>query len=286
MATVLDGGDRPAWPARLIDLGDDPADVAPGWAEHVQGTSVGAGCWFLTQVDRIWRVPIDADPAVVGRDDPHADHVPIPVPGIDHLGDCDVHAERLYVAMEGTAPAQIGWFDLDLSFVAAARLPGGVTSCPWCALNPIDGLLYTSPFDTDRLHVHQPVHRDGAFELRPVREVTLSTEDGTPCSSSGSRAARSPRPASCTCRPIVSTAASTGSTCAPAAGWSTNPCLTSPRPPTTRSSRASRSATCATGPSPGCAGRSTSWCSDATRTTPTASGSATTTSVSIPTAQP
>jgi hypothetical protein len=165
------------WPARVTALGDDPGDVAPVWAEHIQGASIGGGCWFLTQVDRLWRLPIDADPAAMDHDDPQLGQAPIPVPGVDHLGDCDVHADRLYVAMEGTEPAQIGWFRLDLGFVAAAEVPGRTTSCPWCAIDPGDGLLYTSPFDTDRLSVHRPVHSDEEFALEHVRDVPLRTAD-------------------------------------------------------------------------------------------------------------
>ena len=171
--------DAPAWPARLVDLGQDPGDVAPAWAEHIQGASIGAGCWFLTQVDRIWRVPLDMDPASVDLDGPLVVQVPISVPGVEHFGDCDVHADRLYVAMEGTTPAQVGLFDLDLGFVDAADVAGQGTSCPWCAVDPGDGLLYSSPFDTDRLGVHRPVHSEGAFALRHLRDVPLRSKDGS-----------------------------------------------------------------------------------------------------------
>jgi hypothetical protein len=175
-----DDHDVPRSSSSVVDLGEHPGDVAPAWAEHIQGAAVGAGSWFITQVDRIWRVPLDVDPAVVGPADHRVVQAAIPVAGVDHLGDCDVHAGWLYVAMEGTQPAQIGLFDLDLGFVAAAEITGQGPSCPWCAIDPDDGLLYSSPFDTDRLSVHRPVHANGTFVLQHVGDVPLRAEDGSP----------------------------------------------------------------------------------------------------------
>ena len=155
--------------------------MAPPWAEHVQGAAVADGCWYVTQVDRIWRFPLDLDLSGADPDNPQVTNVGLPEPGIDHLGDGDIHDGRLYVAMEGTVPARIGALDLDLRYLGSADVAAQAGSCPWCAIDPGDGLLYSSPFDTDRLCAYRPNWTEaGGFSLRHVRDVELRTEDGTP----------------------------------------------------------------------------------------------------------
>jgi hypothetical protein len=166
------------WPGELVALETDPDAAAPSWAEHIQGVSFAPGCWFVSQPDTLWRFALDAD----GTDGTDAPDVTtgIPEPGIDHLGDCDVHEGLLHVAMEGTTPARIGVFDLDLRYRSSAAVPPQGASCPWCAVNPQDGLLYSSPFDTDHLCAYALDHATDGFELRHVRDVPLLTDDGRP----------------------------------------------------------------------------------------------------------
>jgi hypothetical protein len=142
--------------------------------------TTGRGCWFVTQVDRIWRFPLELDIASADRGARDVDETGIPEPGVDHLGDSDVHDDRLYVAMEGTDPARIGVFDLDLTFLGSAALTAEGDSCPWCAVNPRDGLLYSSCFDTDRLCAYARVADGESFALRHIRDIALVDEDGTP----------------------------------------------------------------------------------------------------------
>lgn len=171
--------DIAAWPCELVDVATHPDDAAPRWAQHIQGAAVGRGCWFITQSDRIWRFPLDLDLTRAAADDPQVTNAGIPEQGIDHLGDCDVHQDRLYVAMEGTAPARIGVFDLDLEFLGSAAVTAQGGSCPWCAINPCDGLLYSSSFDADHLCVYEPIHAAGSFWYRHVHDVALWSEHGT-----------------------------------------------------------------------------------------------------------
>lgn len=102
--------------------------------------------------------------------------VGIPEPGIDHLGDCDVHDGLVYVAMEGTDPPRVGVFDLDLSFCGSAAAVEQGTQLPWCAVSPSDGLLYSSAFDPDRLHRYRRTWPCERLELEHVGEVPLRTD--------------------------------------------------------------------------------------------------------------
>jgi hypothetical protein len=167
------------WPGTLVALVAHPDDVAPVWAEHAQGVTCADGCWFITQADRIWRFPVDLDLAHAGDAHPAVSSAGIPEPDIDHLGDCDVHHGALYVAMEGGPLARVGLFDLDLGFRGSAPLAAQGASCPWCALDPRTGLLYSSPFDTDHLSVYRVVRGGGSLGFRHVRDVPLLTDDGS-----------------------------------------------------------------------------------------------------------
>jgi hypothetical protein len=159
-------------------LPSHPSDVAPSWAEHIQGVAYARGCWFITQADRMWRFPVDLD--LSGTRETHANvsGTGIPEPDIDHLGDCDVHRDVLYVAMEGGPLARVGLFDLDLGFQGSAPLAAQGRSCPWCAVDPRTGLLYSSPFDADHLNVYQEVRGEERFGFQHLRDVPLLTEDG------------------------------------------------------------------------------------------------------------
>jgi hypothetical protein len=134
----------------------------------------------VTQIDRIWRFPLDLDVANADQDTRCVDETGIPEPGVDHLGDAEVHRDRLYVAMEGTDPARVGMFDLDLTFTGSAAVTAQGDSCPWCAVNPHDGLLYSSPFDTDRLCAYERIADGDSFVLRHHHDVPLADQDGTP----------------------------------------------------------------------------------------------------------
>lgn len=169
-----------SWPRTLVALASHPNDVAPAWAEHIQGVAHGRGCWFITQVDRMWRIPVDLDLSHACETHAGVLGVDIPEPEIDHLGDCDVHSGVLYVAMEGSASARVGVFDLDLGFQGSAPLAAQGRSCPWCAVDRRTGLLYSSPFDTDHLSVYQGVRDGERFRFEHLRDVPLLTEDGSP----------------------------------------------------------------------------------------------------------
>ncbi|MGB3777173.1 MAG: hypothetical protein WA960_02355 [Tunicatimonas sp.] len=72
---------------------------------------------------------------------------------IDHAGDCDVWQDRVYVACQG--PSLVAILDRDVQKIGLGRLqpredgvfPLGSDHLSWCAVNPCDGLLYTSDFN-------------------------------------------------------------------------------------------------------------------------------------------
>jgi hypothetical protein len=172
----------PGWPEPLVEIPTHPDDVAPRWAEHVQGVTSTDGCWFVTQEDGLWRFPMDRDLAEMPDDAPGVRQASLPEPGVEHLGDAAAHESLVYVAMEGTDPARVGVFDTALRFLGSAPLGPQATSGPWCAVNPLDGLLYSSSFRTDHLCAYERStrtrHGSPGFVLQQVRDVPLSTADG------------------------------------------------------------------------------------------------------------
>jgi hypothetical protein len=169
-------GRRGRWPRSLDEPTTHPRDVAPEWAQHMQGVALTEDWWFITQEDRLWRLPTGGDLADTAGDSVR--RAGIPCAGIEHLGDCDFRDGRLYVAMEGTNPARMGVFDTDLEFIGSAAAGDQGSSNPWCAVDPLTGLLYSSPFDTDHLVTYEvSVERD-RVDLRPSQPVPLRTADG------------------------------------------------------------------------------------------------------------
>jgi hypothetical protein len=167
---------RGRWPRSLGEHTTNPSDVAPEWAQHMQGVTLTGDWWFITQEDRLWRLPVDADLAEAGGESVR--QVGIPHAGCEHLGDCDYWSGRVYVAMEGTDPARVGVFDTELAFIGSAAACQQGSSNPWCAVDPVTGLLYSSPFDTDHLVAYEmSVDHDG-IDLRPSHAVPLYDADG------------------------------------------------------------------------------------------------------------
>jgi hypothetical protein len=169
------------WPSGLSEVVADTSDTtpipAPAGTNHPRGTAgaaQGDGCWFVTQGDRLRRFSLDGSPGCSAPDE-----VGLPEAGIDQLGDCDVAGDRLYVAMEGTVPARIGVFDLDLDFRGSAPVTAQSGSCTWCAIDPRQGRLYSSPHATAHLCVYQLIGGGGSLGLRHRRDVALWTDDGT-----------------------------------------------------------------------------------------------------------
>lgn len=172
-------GGRGPWPRLLDEQATGSGDVAPRWAEHVQGVALSDDWWFITQADRLWRFPRHADLTDTDAVTESARSAGFPTTaGIDHLGDCDYRDGRLYVAMEGSNPGRIGVFDSNLEFLDSAPVDEQGSSCPWCAVDPITGRLCSSPFDTDHLVAYE-VNADGnGIHLGTSQRIPLRDEHG------------------------------------------------------------------------------------------------------------
>ncbi len=128
------------------------------WTENCQGVAVGGGHWFFPS-NGSWFGVGDVTPRAifkfsgsqqVGQFVVHDDDA-------DHLGDVDYSGGQVFAALEGSPKSQYGSavLSVDETFTFSQVLPllgenGGAPpqggEMPWCAINPWNGLLYSSPF--------------------------------------------------------------------------------------------------------------------------------------------
>lgn len=129
------------------------------WTNHCNGVTHDDDFWYISSADKngqgIYKFSLAMDQLA------YFDTKPL---GSDHIGDIDYHGGLIYAALEG--PIQIATIDPrnPSKGFEGHRLQGAnagdsppQTSNPWCAINPWDGLLYTSDFDRiDRVNGYDP----------------------------------------------------------------------------------------------------------------------------------
>jgi hypothetical protein len=119
------------------------------WTEECQGVTHDGSYWYLSSnhdgKQRVYRFSLAND--VVS-------HVKLAGNGSNHLGDIDYAAGRIYCAMEGPVkivvidtPPFNGWWSAALVGESGGDPPQ--SDCPWCAIHPWNGLLYSCNFGGD-----------------------------------------------------------------------------------------------------------------------------------------
>ncbi|MFD9624175.1 hypothetical protein ACFWB2_44460 [Streptomyces virginiae] len=91
----------------------------------------------------------------------HLGHTRLPLTAGGHPGDLDWDNMRGHGYVPCEPFGRIWIIDEGLNTVKIASLgDGGVNPqgewLPWCAVNPVDGLLYSSRFDADRIYAYDP----------------------------------------------------------------------------------------------------------------------------------
>jgi hypothetical protein len=135
---------------------DYPTNSSPPWADIVQGVTHDANNWYLVSQYGIRKLPVEHD--IDDHDDSHYVKAPIPnelyqgAKGWDHLGSPDYAAGKVYVPLEHSTHGDLPYvvvYGEDLHTIAYAQLPypNPTREAPWVAINPIDGLLYTSDWN-------------------------------------------------------------------------------------------------------------------------------------------
>lgn len=172
----------PAAPAYSCTfLNDYPRNRDIAWGEECQGLANSSDHWYISQKEKLWKFPVthDLSPST-------ASAVTTGIPdslaraGYNHFGDPDFHNGSLFVPLEGRQPCRIVVFDAGLRFLAHAGL-GEQGHASWCAINPADGLLYSSEFDgVESLLGYRWLLGGGSLTLTFVRRLPLLDAAGRP----------------------------------------------------------------------------------------------------------
>jgi hypothetical protein len=117
------------------------------WTEECQGVAHDDTYWYISSnhegKQRVYRFSLANN--IEG-------YVKLAGNGSNHVGDIDYYQGRIYCAMENpvkiviidTPPFDVnGWWPAELVGASGGGAPPQ-TSCPWCAVNPWNGLLYSS----------------------------------------------------------------------------------------------------------------------------------------------
>ncbi|MFE4582636.1 hypothetical protein [Streptomyces chartreusis] len=147
------------------------------WGENFQGITAGTDYWYFTcnsdsQHEGIWRLNHDFTEPVRVAKSPMSNH---------HLGALTFNQtnRRIFVALE---PAKVWEYSAASSTTIRISTLGGNgskpqgDSMPWCAINPTDGLLYSSAFgdEGEKISWVNKVHAyDPAQNFKLVRTVSL-----------------------------------------------------------------------------------------------------------------
>jgi hypothetical protein len=111
--------------------------------------------WFFTQnpddAPKLWKFPVghDLDEDVDGSNPSSGiSNVGLPssLSGYIHAGDIDYYDGHIYVPLQFGQPRKVAVYDAQsLDFIAAGDLEANGTAA-WCAISPLNGLLYESKF--------------------------------------------------------------------------------------------------------------------------------------------
>ena len=170
-------GTRPRAFPDFMQSSEYPFNSSPGYTKKLQGVAHGSSHWYMTNKAKLWKIPVHRD---LGAPAPWLLSVGIPrqLGPYNHLGDLDYYDGRLYVPLEGSAPA-IGVFDADLNYITHALLPNAIDA-PWCAIDPVDGHLYTSSFRTSVVRKLRMTWSGSRLALTDVASITLRDSRGNP----------------------------------------------------------------------------------------------------------
>ncbi len=156
-------------------LGNYPNDRQNGWSDKIQGVGHDDNNWFFTQKERLWKFPISHDlNKYVELSNLPSGVMSVKIPkelsnqGYNHFGDLVAYKGFLFIPIEaendavrkvggkvpivkdhisqpknGNNPLIAVFKASDLTYVGSGALPAQ-TKAGWCAINPQNGLLYTS----------------------------------------------------------------------------------------------------------------------------------------------
>lgn len=170
---------------------DYPSNSTLPWSWILQGVAHDADNWYVASQYGLWKLPVDHP--LDDHDAGWMRNVPIPPElwsrGYNHFGDPEFSGGALYVPLEGSGVPRVLVYDPSLNLMADAEInpAGSLGDAPWLAIDPTNGLLYTSNFHIspdNPIRVFRPRFGLGVgrvlFYLDYVGTYTIRDEAGTP----------------------------------------------------------------------------------------------------------
>lgn len=124
-----------------------PKDRENGWSDELQGVCHDNSNWFFAQNGNLWKFPLSHNINDTCKKENRSKGIYKNAYGY-RLGDIDYYGGYLFVPVTGDGTPYIAVFNAaDLTFVTKQRIErfgSCFGSVHWCAVNPLDGRLYTS----------------------------------------------------------------------------------------------------------------------------------------------
>jgi hypothetical protein len=145
-------------------IGNYPENSKRMWTEEINGVTHDNDNWYFTAIKEfLFKIPVEFNLANYPAYNQIVTHTGIPQElgdkGYNHFGDLDYYNGYLFIPVEdsnGNREPRIAVFRAsDLTCVGSTAL-WNQTGAGWCAINPMDGLLYASNSD---ITPYSPVHR-------------------------------------------------------------------------------------------------------------------------------
>lgn len=134
-------------------LGNYPNGRKNDVARDIQGVAHSSSHWFISNIDSIWRIPVTSEINAGSFPVLHIGDIP---GNCGHIGDIDFYSGELFVPLEQCDGASFAGDDRIAVYHVSASgdftfdrqlLLGMQSNASWVAVNPINGLMYSSDFD-------------------------------------------------------------------------------------------------------------------------------------------
>ncbi len=145
-----------------------PHEEETVWSEEAQGFTHSGAYWYVSNKTNIRKYHVSQH---ISSSSPKKK---IGLPGsCKHFGDLDYYAGRVYAPLEDCpgSKERIYVYDTSLNVVRFAYLKNQ-KKVGWVAINPNNGLMYTSESETNKVHVYNRNFAYGAT-ISPLYTITL-----------------------------------------------------------------------------------------------------------------
>jgi len=152
----------------LVSLHASAAWEKLPYSRQLQGLCAADGARFIVQKKKLWKI---------GPTETIQVSIPAALKslGANHLGDCDVHGQYVFVPVEGTSPLRIALFDKDdLSYINSLLLPATQKHAGWVTVDPQDGTVWSGEFNLQTVTKYEIDYENFVLKAKESFNLTES----------------------------------------------------------------------------------------------------------------